>query len=396
MTAASLPVPPAAAGQRPPPWRDVRVVRAVLQVAFLIALGSLLWWLYRNLVANMSAQGIRTTFDYLRQPAGFQIRGSPFRSSQSVQDAIYVGARNTAAIAVAGVALTTVLGVLAGVARLSQNWLVRKAAALYVETLRNVPPLLVILFAYLALFIKLPRIQDAVEIPGLLVISNRELAVAAPVAGDNAGVFALVLAVAGLVAAAVWVVRTRAQLRTGHPHHRVAFAIAVVTVIAIPAYVLLDGPVGLSRPAAGRFRVSGGAEMTVNYAAALVALVVYTASHIAEIVRGSILAVPKGQTEAATALALTDFQRLRFVVLPQALRVAIPPTINQFLNLTKNTSLAVAIAYPELMRITLITIGNGHPAPQSFVVVMGTYLAFSLAISLLVNVLNRRLRLVER
>jgi general L-amino acid transport system permease protein len=176
----------------------------------------------------------------------------------------------------------------------------------------------------------------------------------------------------------------------------VLWGTAVLLVILVPAYLLLGGPVTLSRPEVVGRRLSGGVALSSSYAALLSALVLYTASHIAEIVRGSIQAVPKGQTEAATALGLGDLQRLRFVVLPQAFRIAVPPTINQFLNLTKNSSLGIAIAYPEVTRLTGIIIANGNPAPQAIAILMLIYLGFSLFISAVSNLVNRRLQLVER
>jgi general L-amino acid transport system permease protein len=381
---------------RPPPWRDVRILRAFLQVAFLAAIVAAAWYLYGNLTSNLRRQGITTGFDYLDQPAGFAIQYSPFRPSQTVREAIYVGIRNTAAIAAAGIALTTVLGVIVGVARLSTNWLVRKAAAVYVETLRNLPPLLVILFMNFAIVLELPQIQEARDVLGHLVVSNRQLAVTSFVAGDGIVTFALLVAVALAAAGAVARWRSRRSDATGERHHRVLWGGTVFLAIAVPAYLLLDGPVALSRPAVEGRAVEGGIAMGAPFAAVLVALVLYTASHVAEIVRGSIQAVPKGQTEAASAVGLSDLQRLRFVVLPQAFRIAIPPMINQYLNLTKNTSLGIAIGFTEITALTFIIIGNGNPAPQSILLLMAIYLFFSLVISALSNLVNRRLQLVER
>jgi general L-amino acid transport system permease protein len=373
------------------------VLRVAAQLVFLAAIVGLAAWLYDNLLANMRAARIKTTFDYLDRPAGFQIRGSPFRASQTVQDAVFVGVRNTAALAGIGILLTTVVGLVVGVARLSSNWLVARVAGVYVETLRNIPPLLVIFLVNTAVVLQLPRVSEATTVPGdLLVLSNRQLAVVSLRGGSGAGTYVGLLTTAAIAALVLAVWRTRVSERTGEPHHRVAWAAGIVGSAAVIGHVALGGPVELSRPRAEGFNVEGGISMIGPFAALLVALVIYTASHVAEIVRGSIQAVPRGQVEAASALALTEFQRLRFVTLPQALRIAIPPTINQYLNLTKNTSLGIAIGYAELMAVTQIVIGNGNPAPQSFAVSMLIYLGFSLTISAVVNILNRRLRLVER
>jgi general L-amino acid transport system permease protein len=299
-------------------------------------------------------------------------------------------------VAFAGIVLATVLGVLIGVARLSSNWLVRKAAGAYVETVRNIPPLLVIFVMWFSVVQALPAIQDATNVADLLVLSNREVGAVSFVLGGGAAAFAVVvaLALAAAVAVAGW--RTRLQARTGRPHRRILWGGTLLAVVVVAAYLLLDGPITLSRPAVEGRRLQGGVAMSASYAALLAALVVYTASHVAEIVRGSIQAVPRGQTEAATALALSDFQRLRFVVLPQAFRIAVPPIINQYLNLTKNSSLGIAIAYPEITRLTGIVIANGNPAPQAIAILMLIYLSFSLFISAVSNVVNRRLQLVER
>jgi general L-amino acid transport system permease protein len=205
-----------------------------------------------------------------------------------------------------------------------------------------------------------------------------------------------VAAVALFLAVIVWVWRSRRFDRIGSPHHRVVWSLGVLVGIVLAAYLALGGPVEISHPELEGRVLTGGISGLAAYFAMLAALVLYTASHVAEIVRGSILAVPKGQTEAANALALSGFQRLRHVVLPQAMRIAIPPVISQYLNYTKNTSLGIAVGYTEFTLIAFQAIGNGQPAPQLILLVMLGYLAFSLVISALVNMLNRRLQFVTR
>ena len=373
----------------------MRLLRIVLQVVFVVAVAALLGYIYDNLVANLRRAGIRTDFGFLDQPAGFEIAGSSFRSTERVRNALVVGLLNTAALAGVGVILTTVLGVVVGVARLSSNWLVRRTATLYVETLRNIPPLLVIVFMFTAVILQLPTIQQATDL-GIAVVSNRDLAVAAPEFGQGSGAFLGLSAVGVVLAVMVAVWRTRQEDTTGKPHHRVAWGAAVFLALTVGGWMALGRPVGLSRPEVVGLGVEGGITLKAAYVAMLVALVLYTASHVAEIVRGSIQAVPRGQTEAATALALSDFQRLRFVILPQAARIALPPLINQYLNFVKNTSLAVAIGFPEVTSMAIIVISNGSPAPQVIGLVMLFYLLLSLVISGLSNLVNRRLRLAER
>jgi len=393
MTATTLPVTPA---RRPPPWRDARVLRVAAQVAVVAVIVGVLGYLYDNLITNLRIRGISTDFDFLDRPATIEIAYSDFRASQPVREAIRVGIKNTLLVAAVGIPLTTVLGTVVGLARLSTNLLVRSAAGLYVETLRNLPPLLVIVFVNSAVFLELPRIGDPIDVGGFLVLSNRELAAASPVAGDQLAAYALVVAVALVVSIVVWRRRTRASEVTGAPHHRVIWAGLPLLLGVVGGYLLLDAPVTLSHPAAVGRGISGGVAMSIGYGAVVTGLVLYTSSHVAEIVRGSVQAIDRGQTEAAEAIGLSSAQRLRFVVLPQAFRIAVPPMINQFLNLTKNSSLAIAVGYAELAAITLVLISQANPAPQMVLLLMTIYLVISIVISIVANVVNRHLQLVER
>jgi general L-amino acid transport system permease protein len=381
--------------RRTPFWRNVRVLRITFQVVFLLGVVLFLLGLWENLTTNLRVQGIRTDFGYLQQPAGFAIADADFRPSQSIWDAIKVGAVNTIKVSLLGILVATVLGVVVGVARLSTNWLVRRSAAIYVESLRNIPVLVIILFWWLAVLLQLPAIRRAVDLD-VIVISNRGLV--GPGVEQTAGLTGFFLAaavgVAAAVAVAIW--RTRVFDRTGQPHHRVLWSGGVLVLFLVVGFLLFDRPVGISLPERGELATTGGFRLSPEYAALLVGLALYTASHIAEIVRGSILAVSRGQTEAANAVGLSGFQRMRFVILPQAFRISVPPIANQYLNLVKNSSLGVAIAFPEVTRVTRIAIGQQAPAPQSVLVLMGVYLAFSLVIALVMNLLNRRLTLKGR
>lgn len=374
---------------RPAPWRDVRVLRIAFQAAFLVAVAAFVLWIVDNTVGNLRRRGIDTSFDFLDQPAGFRIPGSDFRTSQSIGDAILVGVETTIKVSALGVVLAFVLGVVVGVARLSPNWLVRRAAALYVESLRNVPVLAIIFFWYLAVILRLPTVEFA----GLFVFSNRAFAVPNVTLEDGIELFAIAAAVGLVAAAAVWRWRTRRFDATGEPHQRVLWGAGVLAAVLTVGFLAAGRPLGFDTPERLRFGFGGGLRMSPEFAGLLIALVLYTASHIAEVVRGSILAVQKGQGEAADALGLSSFQRLRFVVLPQAFRIMIPPLANHFLNLVKNSSLGVAIALPEVTRVVRIAISQRAPAPQSIVILMGIYLLFSLAIALVTNVVNRRLQL---
>ena len=384
-----------ASPRRPPPWRDVRVLRWTFQAIFLLLVALFLLYLYDNLVTNLRELGIRTDFRYLRQPAGFTIPDSDFSSSQSLFQALLVGIENTAKVSFLGIVLATILGIVVGVARLSPNWLVRKAAGAYVETLRNIPVLVIILFWWLAVLLRLPPIRTAADWE-VAVVSNRGLVGPGLDQTGSLGLFLIVAAIGLAAAVAVGIWRTRRFDRTGEPHHRVLWGGGVLVAALVVAFFVSGQPLGLSLPERGELATTGGFRLSPEYTALLIGLTLYTASHIAEIVRGAILSVSRGQTEASDGLGLSGFQRLRFVVLPQAFRISVPPMANQYLNLVKNSSLGVAVAYPEITRITDITIGQGGPAPQAIFVLMLAYLMFSLGISAITNFVNRRLTLKGR
>ena len=379
---------------RPPLWRDVRVLRVVVQVVLVAAVAVVVYVLWFNLSNNLRRAGIPVDFDFLTQPLGVNIPGSTIGANSPIWRGLVVGIKNTFSLVVVGLPLVTVIGIVVGVARLSSNWLVAKAAGLYVEILRNLPPLLIIFVAFNAVILQLPRIENSATPFDLFVINNRFIAVTGFSRQPGLGLFLWLLGMGLLAAIGLWVWRTRRQTSTGEPHHRVLWGLGFLVGVAVIGYLAIGEPFTLTRPVLDGRALEGGFQGLGAYFACLVALVLYTASHVAEIVRGSILAVPKGQSEAGDALALTSLQRLRFVVLPQAMRIAIPPTISQFLNYTKNTSLAIAVGYAEVTRITFQAIGNGQPAVQMIFGLMVAYLLFSLTISLIVNVVNRRLAYV--
>jgi general L-amino acid transport system permease protein len=381
---------------RPPWWRDIRVLRVVIQLVATAAIGLILYVLWFNLTNNMRRIGIELGFDFLQQPVGVSVTGSDISAGSAVWRALVVGIKNTFALVVVGLPLLTIIGVLVGVARLSTNWLVAKAATIYVETLRNIPPLLIILFAFFVGVLPLPTIQDPVEIFDLVIVNNRFIAVTGFAANPGFSTFMWAMVGALVVAAIVWRWRTAVFDSTGKPHYRVLWSLGVLLGLGVVGFLVIGRPFELSKPVLDGRVLTGGFSGLGGYFAMLIALVLYTASHVAEIVRGSILAVAKGQTEAANALALSGFQRLRHVILPQAMRIALPPTINQYLNYVKNTSLGIAVGYSEVTLIAFQAVGNGRPAPQMILILMASYLLFSLVISALVNFLNRRLQLVTQ
>lgn len=413
MTASPAATPPGGSAPpsstRPPFWRNVRALRVIAQVLTLGIVVGIIYVLQNNLLNNLNRLGISTDFEFLSSEAKFTVRDSGFTADQPVWRMILVGVQNTAAAAFVGIAVAIVLGTLIGVGRLSSNWVLRKLAALYVETFRNIPPLVIIIFVGVALFTAGPlplftptNPPGELTIPGtdsnFLIYSNTRLGFPSIMNDDNSGTFWIVMLIAVVIAAIVWRWRTKVNELTGADHHRVLYSFGTILAIGVVAYFVLGGPVDFSFPAvseSGR-KIEGGLATNDGYIALTLALALYTASHIAEIVRGSILAVAKGQNEAANALALSGFQRYRFVVLPQAARIALPSIINQFLNLTKNTSLATVVAYPEITSLTQSLIGNDQPAPQMILILMALYLTFSLTISFILNIVNRRFQLEGR
>ncbi len=353
-------------------------------------------WLWNNLQTNAETTNIPLGFDYLDQPADLTVPGNSFNQSQSVRDAIMVGLGNTVRVAIAGIVLATVLGTLIGIARLSTNWLLANLARAYVELFRNIPLLIIVVFSYSAIFLRLPSLDSAQSYAGVLLPSIRGIGVVWFTTDEKGGAIGAVAIVAlvAMVAAVRW--RRSVQDRTGAPSHGGLYGVGALLVVFVAGLAVLGFPLGFTTPELDGRRIVGGITMLPEYAALLFALVVYTASHIAEIVRGSIQAVPKGQNEAASALALSVSQRMRLIVLPQAMRIAVPALGNQYLNLTKNSSLAVAISFFELTKITQVSIANRAPAVPSYTLLLVIYLALSLILSLIVNLANRRLALVER
>ncbi|MGH9132581.1 MAG: amino acid ABC transporter permease [Ilumatobacteraceae bacterium] len=378
---------------RPPPWRDVRVLAWAFQLAIVAVVFAVVAWLYDNFRVNSNRLNIPIGYDFLGQPSSFPIPASDFRQTQPVRDAIFEGFQNTLRLAVTGLVLATVVGVLLGIARLSKNFIVRTASQVYVEFVRNVPLLAIIVVLYIAVVLNaFPRVDESWDY-GPFAILNVRGASMLWIDGSNWSLVALVVVVAaGVWAATRW--RHAVNDRTGRPARPAVWGLGAAVVVGAICWLVLG--LGLTAPEIDGRRVSGGITMSPEYFAALVALVLYTASHIAEIVRGSIQAVPRGQGEAADALALSGFQRTWHVVLPQAMRIAVPPIGNQYLNLAKNSSLAAVISFPELTKILQLTVANRSPAVPAFALLLAIYLVISLVLSVLVNLANRRLAIVER
>jgi general L-amino acid transport system permease protein len=370
------------------------ILYQVLVVGAVVALG---WYLVHNTLTNLAARGITTGLDFLGREAGFDIGESPiaYSSADTYFRALGVGVLNTLTVSVLGIVLATVLGTVIGIARLSGNWLVARLATIYVEGVRNVP-LLLQLFVWYGVVTALPGPRQALHpLPGVF-LSNRGLKV--PVPEAHPVHWALLAAfLAGLVAA--WALRRWAmarQERTGRPFPWGLAGGGMVLGLPLVVFLAAGAPLTLSVPELRGFNFQGGATLSPEFAALLMGLSIYTAAFIAEIVRSGILAVSAGQTEAALSLGLSRGKTLRLVVLPQALRVIVPPLTSQYLNLTKNSSLAVAIGYPDLVSVANTTINQTGHAVEGVGIIMAVFLTISLALSLLMNWYNARVALVTR
>ena len=380
-----------------PLWRDVRVLQAIGQLVSVVFVVSLLVFFVANLRSAADERGLSLGFDFLGQEAGFPIGESviDYDPGDSFLHAFAVGIINTLKAAVLGVLLATVLGIAVGLARLSSNWLVRNLAGVYIQIIRNVPLLVQLFFWYFAVFQALPLVQQAIRLPGPVYLSNRGLFFVSPQATPSFDAWVAYLAAALAVAAALrFALRWREQ-RTGRPSHAVVGPWLAFAAIAAAGWLAADGsPVVRNVPVLGEFNFVGGGRITPEFGALLVGLVLYTGAFIAEIVRAGVQSVSRGQREAALAVGLSNAQTTRLVIFPQALRVIVPPLISQYLNLTKNSSLAVAIAYPELFTVGRTMINQAGRALPIFLLIMAAYLAMSLTWAAVGNLYNKRVQMV--
>ncbi len=381
-------------------WRQPWVWRWIGQVCvvLLAVLAALYFW--TNLTQNLQRLRLQLGFDFLQSQAGFGIGETsiPYRPTDTYAWALWVGLLNSLRVMVAGLVLTTIVGVTVGVARLSNNWLVRQLALIYVETLRNTPLLLQLLFWYFAIFLNLPPLSQRLQLPGPIYLSNQGVVLPWPVATDATPIWGVILLMGGVIALVLWRRLTRLQIEQGRAGQPPIWPWVTIALVAGLAWVLTrQGPFTWTLPQiVNNTQVQGGLQLSSEFATLLLGLTLYTAAFIAEIVRAGITAVPKGQWEAARALGLQSGVTLRLVVFPQALRVIVPPLTSQYLNLAKNSSLAIAIGYPDLYAVASTTFNQTGQAVEVLLLIMVTYLSISLIISLGMNLYNRSIQLVER
>jgi len=385
---------------------DKEVQSMLFQVVFVFLVVGIGYFLYYNMQANLERQNIQTGFDYLAREAGFGIGESwiAYSPASSYANAILVGFINTAVVAVIGIVFTTIIGVSVGIASLSNNWLVRQLSGVYINLLRNIPVLLQIILWYTIITSPrlLPVIRDFRGDDGVqplfgTVFVTRQ-GVFLPSFEAHIGWLGAALGFAIGIAGAIWVGKW-ARMRmntTGQQLPAFWIGTAVIAVATFAGWLVMGAPTGVSYPEMGRFRLTGGATITPEFMAVLFGLTIYTSAFVADIVRSGILSVPKGQTEAGRSLGLREGVIMKKIVLPQALRVIIPPLTSQYLNLTKNSSLAVAVGYPDLVNVSNTTLNQTGQAPEAIIIMMIVYLSTSLATSLFMNWYNKQIQLVER
>jgi general L-amino acid transport system permease protein len=380
-------------------WYDTAARAALLQALFVIGFIALAIAAFFDVRGNMQARGIPTGFGFLDNVAGFDINQSliPYNAASTYGRAFVVGLLNTCLVAVLGLTLATIIGFSIGAARLSKNWIVARCATVYVEGLRNIPLLLQLLFWYNAVLKPLPGPRQSIELPLGAFLNNRGLFMPEPVFGAGAGWVGIAALVSLAATLGLRSISAR-RLFSGPP---AAFwsGVAAAFAVALPlaAFVAAGDPLDFLRPELKGFNFSGGVRLLPEFVALVLGLSLYTAAFIAEIVRAGIEAVPRGQREAAAALGLSPSQAGRLVVRPQAMRVIVPLLTSQYLNLIKNSSLAVFIGYPDLVQVFAGTVLNQTGAAvQIIFITMAVYLLISLLASLAMNLYGRRFALVER
>jgi general L-amino acid transport system permease protein len=384
---------------RPAFWNDPRVRAIAFQAILVLAIVLFFWAIVDNALTNMAKRGIRTGFDFLGREAGFGILFHliAYDESMSYARTFWVGLVNTILVSVLGIVFATIVGFIVGIARLSPNWLISKMAAAYIEIFRNIPLLLQIFFWYTAVLQTLPPPRESLRLGDAILLNNRGLITPKPIFEDGFGWvwIALIVAVVAVVGVTRWA--KQRFLLTGQTFPTFWTCLGILIVLPLGAYFATGAPLSWEYAEVTRFSFRGGALLIPELLALLWALTMYTAAFIAETVRAGIQGVSYGQTEAAKALGLRTGLTLRLVIVPQALRIIVPPLTNEYLNLTKNSSLATAIGYPDLVAVFMgTTLNQTGQAVEIVAMTMAVYLLISLVISAVMNLYDRAIALVER
>jgi len=384
--------------EKVPFWLDPRKRAIIFQFLSIGVVGLIVWYLVSNTVVNLQKQSIATGFGFLQKEAAFEIGESliPYSAADTYIRALLVGALNTIKVSFVGIVVTILLGTIIGVARLSTNWIVAKLSAIYIEVMQDLPILLQLVFWYAVFYESLPPPSEALCPGAGIYLCKRGVAFTIPEA-HPAHLFML-FAFLGACVAAYFIRRwaRKRQERTGQ--YFPVFRVSLALLIGLPFIVWLaaGSPMKMNAPKLTVFNFEGGLTVSPEFMALLLGLVLYTSAFVAEVVRAGIQSVSKGQREAAMSIGLRPTQVLNLVILPQALRVIVPPLTSQMLNLTKNSSLAVAIGYPDFVSVANTTINQTGQSIEGVALIMAVYLVFSLSTSAFMNWYNKRVALVER
>jgi len=377
---------------------DPKIRGIFFQAVLFAALAVFVSWIAGNTIANLRRAHIASGFGFLNSRAGFDVSNAliPYSSDSTIARALLVGLLNTLLVAAAGIVTATAIGFLVGIGRLARNWLVRQICTIYIEIFRNIPPLLVIFFWYMGVLSVLPLPRNSIKFPFDMYLNSRGFYMPAPVLGEGAWVTGAAF-MTGIILAFVsasWA--RRRQMATGRRPSVLWVAIALIVGLPLAAFALTGFPLSLDVPKASVFNLTGGIQVKPEFLSLYLALSFYTAAFIAEIVRAGILGVNRGQTEAAYSLGLKPGPTLRLVIVPQALRIIVPPLTSQYLNLTKNTSLAVAVGYADLVAIGGTILNQTGQAVEIVAIWMVVYLGISLVVSVLMNWFNAKTALKEK
>ena len=377
---------------------DPKIRGIITQVVVFVALLVFIVWIVDNTVENLRRANIASGFAFLGGRAGFDVSESliSFSSDSTFGRALLVGFLNTLLVAGLGILTATIIGFVVGIGRLSSNWLIRKICTVYVEVFRNIPPLLVIFFWYFGVLSALPEPRESTGLGFGIFVNNRGAYFPKPIWGEGSWLILAALVVAVAMAIFVATAARRRQAQTGQQFPVFLTSLALIIGLPLLAFLVTGMPVTFEIPTKGTFNVTGGNSVTPQFMSLYLALSFYTASFIAEIVRAGILGVSRGQTEASYALGLRPGQALRLVVIPQAMRIVIPPLTSQYLNLTKNSSLAVAVGFPDLVAIGGTILNQTGQSVEIVAIWMVVYLGLSLSTSVFMNWFNARMALVER
>ncbi len=382
-----------------PFYRDERVLRAIAQIVSTVIILGLLVLAVLNFLQAAEARSMTLTFGFLNENAGFPISNPPieYDPSMTFGRAFFVGLVNTLLVSVTGVIAATILGTLVALARLSSNWLLSRIALAYIEFNRNIPLLVLLFILYFVVFGQLPQVKESIAWPGPIYINKRGIYLTWPQLTETGLPFVILFTIGIIAAIIVYTLLRRRREISGQNTYYLPISVGILIASGVLGWIFAAGnPFQLSTPVLDGFNFKGGLRLTPEFAGMFIGLTTYTAAFIAEVVRAGIQAVDRGQIEAARAVGLSTMQVLSLVIMPQAMRIIIPPMISQYLNLTKNSSLALAIGFQEVFSVGKIAINQAGRAVPVFALVMLTYLTLSLLTSFILNIYNRRIQFVMR